>query len=82
MIGSNFLIKNCCNNYNNCNLANTADFTTRPTGNSTIANKNDGGLSGGAVAGIVVGSLAGVGILGGAGAFAAYKIRSKKEDGD
>ncbi len=36
-------------------------------------------LSGGAVAGIVVGSVAGVGILGGAGAFTAYKIKSKKK---
>jgi hypothetical protein len=65
-MGTNFTIKTCCNNYNNCNLAKNSESS----GNS---------LSGGAVAGIVVGSVAGVGILGGAGAFTAYKIKSKKK---
>ena len=83
-MGFNLTIKKCCNNYANCNLANTGSDspTTRSTGNSTIANKNDGGLSGGAIAGIAVGSVVGVGLLGGAGAFVAYKVKSKKKLAD
>jgi hypothetical protein len=68
---SNRTINSCCNSTNNCN---------RASGGGGGGGSGDSGLSGGAVAGIVIGSVAGVGILGGGAAFA-WKKKGKKTGG-
>ena len=72
--GSNVTINSCCNSPNNCNKASGSG------GGGGGGGSGDSGLSGGAVAGIVVGSVAGVGILGGGAAFA-WKKKGKKTGG-
>jgi hypothetical protein len=76
---SNLTLKECCKNYANCNKAFITRSPGNSTSNSTVSNKNEASLSGGAIAGISVGSMAGLGILGGAGAFFAYKVKTKKK---
>jgi hypothetical protein len=72
--GSIVTINSCCNSPNNCNRASGGG------GGGGSGGSGDSGLSGGAVAGIVIGSVAGVGILGGGAAFA-WKKKGKKTGG-